>query len=69
MKIFEHPNLTNFICPVCGGNEDKPVTLIPIDGTQNGKIIEARQYHVDCLNLMEITGRDGIIFLVQRVTD
>ena len=34
MRVFEHPNLENFKCPICGTSDDKPVTLIGINGTQ-----------------------------------
>jgi len=54
MKIYEHPNMLNFKCPICGTAADKPVTLVPISGTieQNG-LCEANQYHIDCLELWE----------------
>jgi hypothetical protein len=50
MKIFEHFNQSS-ICPICGTNEDKPATLIGIDGTEDGGNMEALQVHVDCLNI------------------
>ena len=52
MRIFDHPS-ENFICPICGTNEDKLVTLIPIAGKNNGLTYEARQYHVDCIQVFE----------------
>ena len=52
MRIFDHPS-ENFICPICCTNEDKPVTLIPIAGKNNGLTYEARQYHVDCIQEFE----------------
>ena len=53
MNIYEHPNMLNFCCPICGTNEDKPVTIIPIAGKNNELTYEARQYHVDCIRLFE----------------
>ncbi len=53
MRVFEHPNLENFKCPICGTSDDKPVTLIGINGTQEGFNIEANQYHIDCIELIE----------------
>ena len=51
MRVFDHPNMTNFECPICKGKEDKPVVLVGIDGTEDGNIIEAVQVHLDCLEL------------------
>ena len=50
MRIFEHFN-TASECMLCGTNEDKPCTLIGVDGTQDGNIEEAEQIHVDCLEI------------------
>ena len=53
MKQFNHPNTSNnWTCMVCGTNEDKPVTLIGIAGTENGHNIRAEQVHVECIDLM-----------------
>lgn len=51
MRIFDHPNLTGFKCPICGTSADKPVVLIGIDGTQEDNLIEAIQVHLDCIEL------------------
>lgn len=52
MRTFEHPNISdNWVCPICGTCEDKPIILIPIVGTEEGNIIQAEQFHVDCINL------------------
>ena len=49
-RIFEKGNWSNDqICPICNTNDDKPVTLIGIVGTQEDNIIEAEQIHVDCV--------------------
>jgi hypothetical protein len=46
---FEHPNLTNFKCPICGTSEDKPIALISIAGTEDDGIAQAEQIHIKCL--------------------
>jgi len=50
MRVFEKfPE--NKVCPICGTNENKPGVLIGIDGTEEGHIMEADCFHVDCLEL------------------
>ena len=52
MKIFNQPNTSgDWKCPVCKTNDNLPITLIPIHGTQNGNIIQAEQFHINCLDL------------------
>lgn len=51
MKIFDHPAMESWECPICRTNEDKPVTLIPIHGTREGNMQKAEQVHVECLCL------------------
>ena len=52
MKIFEHPNTSgDWKCPICNTNEDKPVTLIGIEGTEDSSIMEAEHFHIDCIYL------------------
>ena len=65
MRVFDHPNMTNFTCPVCKTSDDKPVVLIGIEGTQDGHIMEARQYHLDCLDLTEIDLPHGKLVAMQ----
>jgi len=50
VRIFDHPNMAQFCCPICGASEDKPVVLIGIYGTENGRIMESEQVHADCLD-------------------
>ena len=54
MRTFEHPNLYNekWRCPICGTHDDKEVVLIGIVGTQDGNIIQAEQFHSDCIELL-----------------
>jgi hypothetical protein len=61
MIIFPHPNMQNFICPVCKTNDDKPVVLVGIYGTWDDGVMEANQYHLDCLELNEEKNEKGIV--------
>ena len=65
MRIFDHPNLTNFTCPLCNTNEDYPVTLIGIEGSEDGNIVEAVQVHIKCLKLLYYK-EDSIIAMFIR---
>lgn len=50
MRTFKSFNSSgNSICPICGTNEEKETLLIPIQGTQDGKLMEAAQVHSECL--------------------
>jgi len=50
MRIFEKPNLDNdWKCPICKTNKEKKVVLIGINGTQKDNLIEAEQFHLQCL--------------------
>lgn len=52
MKEFEHPNLENFwTCPICKSRKDLPVVLVPIPGTEEGNIMQAKQIHSECYKL------------------
>ena len=52
MKAFNHPNKSNnWICPICNTNEDKEIVLIGIQGTREGNIAQAEQFHLDCIEL------------------
>lgn len=59
MRVFDHPNLSDFKCPICGTSEDKPVVLIGIVGTQKGGIQEAEQFHLDCVDRIYYPGIKG----------
>lgn len=50
MKVFKSFN-SNTICPICKTNEDKETVLVPIDGTEKGRIAEAVQIHLECINI------------------
>lgn len=50
MKKFDHFNPVN-PCLICGTTDDKPCTLVPIDGTKHDRNCEAVAIHIDCINL------------------
>jgi len=52
VRIFEHPNMDNFTCPICGKSDDKPVLLVGISETTDGNLMQAAQFHVDCVHLV-----------------
>lgn len=50
MRIFPEMNTSGKeVCPVCNTKENKPVTLLPVVGTQEGNLAQAIQVHVECL--------------------
>jgi hypothetical protein len=52
MRIFQHANLSGEdTCLVCEKADDKPVVLIGVIGTEDGHNMQARQVHVDCIEL------------------
>lgn len=55
MNIFERPNRSNnWKCPVCNTNKDGKVFLASMVDTETepgSHIFEAKQIHVDCLDL------------------
>ena len=67
MRTFKHPNITGgFSCPICGTGEDKEVVLIAISGTEHDRIAEARQYHLNCIELTSIRLPHGSEVIVQQ---
>lgn len=53
MKVFKSFNQSNEdVCPICGTNEEKETVLIGIVGTEDGGNMEAKQFHLACINLM-----------------
>jgi len=50
MRVFdEFPERDK--CPICGTNKKGKCVLIGIDGTQEGKNIEAKPFHLECIEL------------------
>lgn len=67
MKIFDKfSDSSGAICPICGTNEIKKTVLCVIDGTSDGEICEAKQFHLDCIKLRY---RAGIGLLYQCFGD
>lgn len=67
MKVFKHPNLSNnWHCPICKTKKDKEVVLVGIQGTENGYNIEATQYHLDCIDLIESRLLNGNKILISQ---
>ena len=48
MREFKHPNMSNFVCPICHSSKDAPVILLPIPGTEDDGVMEAKQVHTEC---------------------
>ena len=66
MRIFEHPNMNGeWACPICGTDDNKPVTLVAIEGTEEGGVCEAVQTHIECINLRWYKEQG---FLIQQIT-
>jgi len=49
MKTFKNWNWGEWKCPLCDTNNDWEVILVPIIGTQEGNLVEAKQIHTKCL--------------------
>ena len=65
MRTFKHPNTDDdWKCPICNTNDDKEVVLIGISGTEDGNIMEAEQFHLDCIELTYFK-KDG--FLAMKI--
>lgn len=61
MRVFDHPNTRNgWRCPICNTAADRPVVLVPIPGTEDGRTAQAQQIHAAChevvLNMHMIAG-------------
>ena len=66
MRVFPKVNLNNnWVCPICGKNNDKEVVLIPVYGTEEGNNMKANQYHLDCINLIEEEFKEGMKIIYQ----
>ena len=69
MRFFDHfpPDKK---CPICGTNEDKACTLIPIDGTEKDTICEAEIIHKACVETchkeLRFNKELGIIYMRVR---
>lgn len=39
----------NALCPICGTGSEGECFLVPVDGTDDGNICEAKPIHVKCI--------------------
>jgi len=53
-------------CLICNTNEDCETVLIGVSGTENGGIMEAKQFHLKCIDLT-FKKEGGRQFLFQRI--
>lgn len=54
LREFPHPNMLNFLCPVCNTSADRPVVLVPLpsgDSNDDGRTVQAQQVHSECYQL------------------
>ena len=68
MIIFEQFHRSGIQCPICGTNDSKRATLVPIEGTQDGDVYEAMLVHVDCINLKAYR-ENGVIVMGMIATE
>ena len=62
MRVFkEFPK--EFTCPICKTNDNKECVLVGKEGTQEGHNIEAQPFHLDCIQLTWLKGKDIICML------
>lgn len=53
MRVFEHFNSYNGeVCPVCKTSANARTVLVPIPGTEEDGIVEAKQVHKACFDLV-----------------
>ena len=64
MRTFEHfPEES--LCPLCNTNEDKECVLLPIDGTEEDNICQAKPVHCSCIasfSKYRVNEDQGIIY-------
>ena len=64
MRVFKEMNKTGgAVCPVCKTANNGEVVLIGIEGTEVGHNIKAKQFHLNCLNLIFIPEK-GLIYQI-----
>jgi hypothetical protein len=68
LKVFEGFNKSG-TCPICGTNKDGKAVLITIDGTGDGRIAEAMQVHLDCLDLRVMCNRKLIYQVIGETSE
>ena len=61
MRTFKHFNKSGKdVCPICKTNDDKETVLIGVNGTQEGHNMQAKQFHLECIDLL-FYPKQGII--------
>lgn len=50
MKIFKELNKEG-VCGICGKNSPGACILIPIDGSDEGNLVQGVQVHLECIEL------------------
>ena len=60
LRVFDHPNMTSFKCPICHLSVDDPIVLVPKPGTERGKISEAVQVHKGCFDMFGLMYMEGV---------
>lgn len=65
-RMFDSPGTQG--CGICGSAHEAPTLLLPIVGTEEDGIAQAKPVHVDCLRLVwddrPIGGAPTIIYMV-----
>ena len=53
MRVFEGFNdSAGAVCSVCGTSKNIETVLVPVPGTEDGNIMQAKQVHKKCYDLM-----------------
>ena len=53
MRAFDHFNDSHgAVCPICNTARDEKTVLIPVPGTEDDGIVEARQVHKECYDVV-----------------
>lgn len=73
MRVFQKGNWSakQDVCPICKTAKEGEVTLVSISGTNKdgGFTFEAKQIHLDCIDLMLVTNfKSGKEYLLQEIT-
>ena len=48
------------VCPICNTSKPGKVLLVPILGTEDDGISEAKQYHADCVHIAALCLLDAL---------
>jgi hypothetical protein len=67
MRTFKRFNSVGEPCPVCNTRDDKETVLVALAGTQEDGNAEARQVHLECIELWFGVAKDGTKVFYQFV--